>query len=58
LTCIATANNVEEQINRKDFGMNFDLLADNRLVVGHEIKLYVEVEVVEVAADAPTAAAA
>ncbi|HEY3057648.1 MAG TPA: hypothetical protein VGL99_01605 [Chloroflexota bacterium] len=37
---------------------NFDLLADSRLVVGHEIKLYVEVEVVEVAADAPTAAAA
>ena len=37
--------------------MNFDLLADNRLVVGDEIKLYVEVEVVEIA-DAPTAAAA
>jgi polyisoprenoid-binding protein YceI len=51
------AFNVEGQINRKDFGMNFDLLADNRLVVGDEIKLYVEVEVVEVA-DAPTAAAA
>jgi polyisoprenoid-binding protein YceI len=51
------AFNVEGQINRKDFGMNFDTLADNRLVVGHEIKLYVEIEVVEVA-DAPAAAAA
>jgi polyisoprenoid-binding protein YceI len=51
------AFNVEGQINRKDFGMDFDMLADNRLVVGHEIKLYVEVEVVEVA-DPDVAAAA
>jgi polyisoprenoid-binding protein YceI len=51
------AFNVEGQINRKEFGMDFDMLADNRLVVGHEIKLYVEVEVVEVA-DQTVAAAA
>jgi polyisoprenoid-binding protein YceI len=51
------AFNVEGQINRKDFGMDFDLLADNRLVVGHEIKLYVELEVVEVADSAAAAAA-
>jgi len=37
----------EGQINRKDFGMEFDMLADNRLVVSHEIKLAIEVEVVE-----------
>ena len=37
----------EGEINRKDFGMEFDMLADNRLVVSHEIKLYVEVELVE-----------
>jgi polyisoprenoid-binding protein YceI len=37
----------EGQINRKDFGMEFDMLADNRLVVSHEIKIFVEVEVVE-----------
>ena len=28
--------------------MEFDMLADNRLVVSHEIKIYVEVELVEV----------
>jgi polyisoprenoid-binding protein YceI len=37
----------EGQINRKDFGMEFDMLADNRLVVSHEIKILVEAEVVE-----------
>ena len=41
------AFSAEGQINRKDFGMEFDMLADNRLVVGHEIKIYIEVEVVE-----------
>jgi len=35
------------EINRKDFGMEFDMLADNRLVVSHEIKIAIEVEVVE-----------
>jgi polyisoprenoid-binding protein YceI len=37
----------EGEINRKDFGMEFDMLADNRLVVSHEIKVFVEVEAVE-----------
>ena len=37
----------EGQINRKDFGMEFDMLADNRLVVSHEIKIFVEAELVE-----------
>ncbi len=37
----------EGQINRTDFGMEFDMLADNRLVVSHEIKIFVEAEVVE-----------
>jgi len=49
------AFNAEGQINRKDFGMEFDMLADNRLVVGHEIKIFIEVEVVEV--QAPVGAA-
>jgi hypothetical protein len=35
--------------------MDFDLLADSRLVVDHEIKLYIELEVVEVV-DASAAA--
>jgi polyisoprenoid-binding protein YceI len=46
----------EGQINRKDFGMEFDMLADNRLVVSHEIKIFVEAEVVE--QKVPAAAAA
>jgi polyisoprenoid-binding protein YceI len=45
----------EGQINRKDFGMEFDMLADNRLVVSHEIKIFIETEVVE--QQAPVAAA-
>jgi polyisoprenoid-binding protein YceI len=44
----------EGQINRKDFGMEFDMLADNRLVVSHEIKIFIEAEVVELV---PAAAA-
>ena len=49
------AFSAEGQINRKDFGMEFDMLADNRLVVSHEIKIFVEAEVVE--QTAPVAAA-
>ena len=41
------AYSAEGQIDRKDFGMEFDMLADNRLIVSHEIKLFVESEVVE-----------
>lgn len=47
----------EGEINRKDFGMEFDMLADNRLVVSHEIKIYVEVELVEAQVPAATASA-
>jgi polyisoprenoid-binding protein YceI len=52
------AYSAEGQINRKDFGMEFDMLADNRLVVSHEIKLFVEIEVVEQKQEQPAAAAA
>ena len=41
------AYTAEGQINRKDFGMELDTLADNRLVVSHEIKINVEAELVE-----------
>lgn len=51
------AYSAEGEINRKDFGMEFDMLADNRLVVGHEIKLYIELEVVEVKEEATAGAA-
>ena len=38
----------EGQIMRRDFGMGFDMLADNRLVVGQEVKITIEGELVEV----------
>ena len=47
------AFSAEGEINREDFGMEFDMLADNRLVVGHEIKIFVETEVVEVKEQVP-----
>jgi polyisoprenoid-binding protein YceI len=37
----------EGEINRKDFGMEFDMLADGRIIVGHEIKITIEGEIVE-----------
>ena len=40
----------EGQILRRDFGMAFDMLADNRLVVGQEVKISIEGELVEVPA--------
>jgi polyisoprenoid-binding protein YceI len=42
------AFSAEGEIDRHDFGMEFDALADNRLVVGKEVKIYIETEVVEV----------
>jgi hypothetical protein len=35
------------QINRKDFGPNFDFILDGRLVVSNEIKITIEGELVE-----------
>jgi polyisoprenoid-binding protein YceI len=37
------------EINRKDFGMNFEMMADGKLIVGNEIKLHIEGELVETA---------
>lgn len=37
----------ECEINRKDFGLTFDAFADGRLVVGHEVKISIELEIVE-----------
>jgi polyisoprenoid-binding protein YceI len=37
----------EGVINRKDFGMTFDTLVDGRLMVGHEVKISIEGELVE-----------
>ena len=41
------AYSAEGEINRKDFGMTFDMLADGRFVVSNEIKIMVELELVE-----------
>ncbi|MBI3978676.1 MAG: YceI family protein, partial [Chloroflexi bacterium] len=41
------AYSAEGEINRKDFGMSFDMLADGKLIVGHEVKFMIELEVVE-----------
>lgn len=45
----------ETQIDRKDFGLNVDFLMDGRLVVGKEIQITIQGELVE-AADEPAAA--
>jgi polyisoprenoid-binding protein YceI len=45
----------EGTINRKDFGMSFDMLADGRLVVGHDVKIFIEGELMEQPAGEPAA---
>jgi polyisoprenoid-binding protein YceI len=41
------AYSAEGEINRKDFGMTFEALADGRLIVGNEVKIEIEGELVE-----------
>lgn len=38
----------ETEINRKDFGMSFDAMADGRFIVSNEIQINIEGELVEV----------
>ena len=51
------AYSAEGEINRKDFGMSFDMLADGKIIVSHEIKLMIETEVVEQQAPVASASA-
>jgi polyisoprenoid-binding protein YceI len=37
----------EGQINRKDFGMNFEMMLDGKFIVSNEIKINIEGELVE-----------
>ena len=37
----------EGEINRKDFGMNFEMMLDGKFIVSNEIKINVEGELVE-----------
>jgi polyisoprenoid-binding protein YceI len=39
----------ETKINRKDFGMSFDMMMDGKFVVSHDIQINIEGELVEVA---------
>ncbi len=39
----------EGQVNRKDFGMSFDMMLDGRFIVSNEIQINIEGELVEVA---------
>jgi len=41
------AYSAEGQINRRDFGLTLSMMLDGRLVVGEEVKIMIEVEVVE-----------
>jgi polyisoprenoid-binding protein YceI len=41
----------ETQIQRKDFGLNVDMLMDGRLVIGNEIQITIQGELVEAAED-------
>jgi hypothetical protein len=43
-------------IQRKDFGLNVDMLLDGRLVIGNEIQITIQGELVETA-DEPAGAA-
>jgi polyisoprenoid-binding protein YceI len=45
----------EGKINRKDFGMRFDALLDGRLVVGNEVQISIEGELVEAPDEEPAA---
>jgi polyisoprenoid-binding protein YceI len=45
----------ETKVNRKDFGMSFDAMADGKLVVSHQIQVNIEGELVEVPAQVPAA---
>jgi len=47
----------EGQINRDDFGLNFNMMLDGRLVVSKEIKINIEGELVEVMQPATAAKA-
>ena len=41
------AFSAEGKINRKDFGMTFEMLADGKLIVGNEVKINIEGELLE-----------
>ena len=49
------AYSAEGEINRKDFGLTTNMLIDGRWLVGDEVKLYIELELVEKKAEVAAA---
>lgn len=47
----------EGEINRKDYGLTFDMMLDGRFIVGNEVKIFIEGELVEKEEAASEAAA-
>jgi len=45
----------EGQINRKDFGMKFEMMLDGKFIVSEEIQINIEGELVEVAEESEKA---
>jgi polyisoprenoid-binding protein YceI len=43
----------ETKINRKDFGMAFDMMLDGKLIVSHQVQVSIEGELLEVEAKEP-----
>ena len=52
------AYSAEGEINRKDFGLTMNMLVDGRFVVGDEVKIAIELELVEQKQPATAAASA
>ena len=50
------AYGAETKINRKNFGLSFNAILDGRLVVGEDIQIIIEGELVEQKEEAETAA--
>jgi polyisoprenoid-binding protein YceI len=47
----------EGRINRRDFGMTFDMMLDGKLIVSNEVKIFIEGEFIEKQEQAGTASA-
>jgi polyisoprenoid-binding protein YceI len=50
------AYGAQTKINRKEFGLSFNAILDGRIVVGEEIQIMIEGELVEQKEEAETAA--
>jgi polyisoprenoid-binding protein YceI len=52
------AFSAEGEINRKDFGLTMNMLVDGRWVVGDDVKIAIELELVEQMQEAAAGASA